>query len=118
MSNPAIQSARKRASRIRQKSMSDPVANPCCCACGFSYPPVIHLHHVYPLAETNQPVDECVWLCPNCHAMVHEIRRVRYGRRRATNLMVRLSHLDYWLVDVCPPEVAAKLLDIAKRSAS
>lgn len=117
MSSLDIKSARKRAARVRQKSMSDPVANPCCCACGFSYPPIVHMHHVYPLAETEQPIDECIWLCPNCHAMVHEIRRVRYSKGRVSNLKLRLSHLDYWLGDVCSPDVAAKLIDIARRSA-
>ena len=116
MSDTKKRDARLRASYIRQKEMRNPVANPCCGACGFSYPPIVQMHHIYPLAETELPIDEFAWLCPNCHAMVHEIRRVRYGVRRVTNLKVRLSHLDYWLSEVCPPNVAAKLLDIAKRT--
>ena len=36
---------------------------------------------------------------------------------RVSNLKLRLSHLDYWLGDVCSPDVAAKLIDIARRSA-
>lgn len=96
--------------------MANPVANPVCPVCDFSYPPVTHLHHIHPLAESDAISDEHVWLCPNCHAMVHEIRRMYYTKRRPSNFRLRSAHLGYWLGEVCTPDVAKKLYDIAKRS--
>lgn len=112
----AIKKARQRAADIRYKAMRDQYANPCCHACGFRYPPIVHLHHVKPLGETGKDSNDLVWLCPNCHAMVHEIRRCYFSKRRVSNLEMRLSHLDYWLDSECPKDVSQKLLDIARRS--
>ena len=111
-----VKEARKRAASIRRKAMTDPVANPCCSACGFSYPPVMQGHHVHPIAESEIISDEIVWLCPNCHALVHEIRRVYYSAKRVNNLRMKVSHLDYWLYEVCPQPVMEKLISIAKRT--
>lgn len=108
--------SRRNAARMRYRAMHDPVGCPCCQACGFAYPPVMHLHHVYPLAETDKAVDDFAWLCPNCHAMVHEIRRVLHSKRKPTNLRVRLDYLDYWLTTECPSHVADKLRDLAART--
>lgn len=111
-----VKEARKRASQIRRRAMADPVANPSCKVCGFAYPPSMHLHHIHPLAESEIVTDDHVWLCPNCHAMVHEIRRMYYSKRKPSSYRLRLAHLDYWLGEVCPPDAAKKLCDIAKKS--
>lgn len=113
MIDAAVKEARRRAGKQRGKAMSDPVANPCCSVCGFAYPPVVHLHHIHPLAETEVPSDESAWLCPNCHAMVHEIRRMRRSGRKPRNYQMRLQHLDYWLSEICSPEIADKLIRLA-----
>lgn len=108
--------ARKRAKSIRERAMRGQAPHPMCKACGFEYPPVMHLHHLYPISETDVPIDEFVWLCPNCHAMVHEIRRVNYGVRRPSNYRVRKLHLDYWLWEICDREVALKLVDLVEKT--
>lgn len=93
--------------------MSDPTAGPCCSACGFGYSPVLHLHHIHPLAETETPTNDTVWLCPNCHAMVHEIRRMETHEKRPSHYRMRRSLYDYWLTNECPSEVAEKLRKLA-----
>lgn len=113
-----IAQARKRAKTVRYKAMNDPFAHPCCVACGFGYPPIVHLHHVQPLGETGKDTPDLVWLCPNCHAMVHEIIRIYYSKRRANNLQMRLSHLEYWLDRECSDERWKKLSEIAKKTVS
>lgn len=118
MTNRETSKARQRASNIRQKAMRDPVAHPCCFACGFSYPPIVHMHHIYPLSETQEPIDSFKWVCPNCHAMIHEIRRMYYSSKRPSNYQTRLAHLEYWLYEVCQQEVADKLREIAKATHS
>lgn len=116
MTNQKVSLARKRAAKIRYQAMHDKYANPCCQACDFCYPPVVHGHHIRPVAETNGASDELIWLCPNCHAMVHEIKRVYHSQRKASNLEMRVSHLSYWLTDVCPSHIAKKLCEIAERT--
>lgn len=108
--------ARKRAKSIRDRTMRDQVAHPICEVCAFEYPPIMHLHHLYPISETDVPVDQLVWLCPNCHAMAHEIRRVNYGKRRPSNYRVRKLHLDYWLSEICDREVALKLVGLVEKT--
>jgi predicted HNH restriction endonuclease len=111
-----IKTARVKAARVRYRAMND-MANPFCQVCEFAYPPIVHLHHVHPLASTNEDSNETIWLCPNCHAIVHELVRCYYSPRQPRNVWKRLGHLDYWMSDVCPRDIADKLRDIAKRTA-
>lgn len=106
---------RKRAAAQRHRAMSDEFAHPCCQGCGFAYPPVVQLHHLNPIAESDGSDKATVWLCPNCHAMVHEIRKLYIAPtgRRVRYRKARLSHLDYWLDNVCSPELAKNLWDYA-----
>lgn len=104
---------RKVAAAKRRKAMSDNFANPICYVCGFSYPPIMHLHHLKPLNEGGNADGETVWLCPNCHAMVHEIRRMRYRYRSGMRYKkTRDGHFDYWL-ESCDRHVAKKLFEYA-----
>jgi len=105
---------RRRAAAFRSRVMHDKFAQPLCSVCGFAYPPIVHLHHAQPLSETDNAASDVVWLCPNCHAMVHELRRVYYSNKKVSNLAVHLSHLEYWLSDICPAQIADKLQNIAK----
>jgi len=106
---------RKRTQRIRQQAMTD-FCNPCCQACGFSYPPIVQLHHKTPLHEVDVVDTDTVWLCPNCHAMVHEIRKLYFKElpRNTAYLRARIRHMDYWLNDIAPKELAQKLMELAK----
>ncbi len=60
-----ISSARKQTSSIRK---------PCKMGCGFIE--VAEAHHIVPLSlqykhGLQKPILEVVWLCPNCHKIVH-----------------------------------------------
>lgn len=114
MSDQRVALARKRATAKRARAMRQ-VNHSLCQACSFAYPPILHLHHVRPLVETGVESEETVWLCPNCHAMVHEIIRVFHSGKKVKNLQVRLDYLGYWLSEICPDDVADKLRSLAER---
>ena len=105
---------RQRSGAIRKAAMENPFAHPNCSACGFEYPPIVHLHHVKPLCES-EAIDETLeWLCPNCHALVHEIRKIHFLKNKVSNIDIRINHLDYYLYEICKKEIRDKLFFIAK----
>ena len=107
---------RRIASKDRYQMMSNDFAQPYCHACGFSYPPIVHGHHIKPVAATNGVSVKTVWLCPNCHAMVHEIIRCYYSARRPSHYETRMGHLDYWLSEICGDKLRKTLIGLAKES--
>lgn len=45
-----------------------------CEICGFSYKPVLQIHHILPISEYgNNAKDNVMCLCPNCHKTLHTI---------------------------------------------
>ena len=111
----AIQAARLQAAKERRREMSHTISIPICSVCSYPYPHITHKHHVHPLASSDTINEETVWLCPNCHAMVHEIRRVHFSSGRTTRFKSRFSLLDNW-VDVTDRVIVNKLFDLARRS--
>lgn len=112
-----IKAERKRATKQRQKAVSNPYVGPTCRVCRFIYPYVLHVHHVVPLGESTEINSEVVYLCPTCHAMVHEIRRLYYApnRMRVRYHEDRLEQLNYWEDQQPDKSITAKLYDLAKR---
>lgn len=109
-----VRIARERAANQRRRTMANPIALPLCAVCNYPYPHITHMHHVKPLAETKAISEETTWLCPNCHAMVHELRRVYFSSTRflARSRKSRLSMLDYWM-EQTDQSTVDKLMDIA-----
>ena len=112
-----IKAERARAAKQRRRIVTDPNVGPVCRVCQFGCGYVLHGHHIQSLAESTSVCSEIVYLCPNCHAMVHEIRRMRYAphRMRVRNRADRLEQLEYW-EDQSDKAVVAKLHDLARRS--
>lgn len=47
-----------------------------CDVCGFSVMNVLHVHHIRPVSEGGLGAkDNLALLCPNCHSIVHLIRK-------------------------------------------
>lgn len=54
-----------------------------CAACGHFHGDVLQIHHVDPVTEFGgATMDSLLPLCPNCHAYVHALRRVRTNPER------------------------------------
>lgn len=53
-----------------------------CAVCGFWIHSLLRLHHIIPVSRggVNRP-ENLVYLCPNCHAMVHEMARLLRNRK-------------------------------------
>lgn len=112
-----IKAERQRAAKQRRRAVTNPDVAPVCNVCRFGCGYVLHGHHVQALSESTIVCSEIVYLCPNCHAMVHEIRRMHYAphRMRVRNRADRLEQLDYW-EDQSDKMIVAKLHDLARRS--
>lgn len=43
-----------------------------CCVCGFSFEPILQLHHILPVSKFGGNSDgNVICVCPNCHKMLH-----------------------------------------------
>ncbi len=64
-----------------------------CHCCRFKHWPILHVHHINPVSENGFADEQLMWtVCPNCHAYVHELRRLRGTSKYAEvfDLLVRL----------------------------
>lgn len=59
-----------------------------CEICGFSYKPVLQIHHILPISKygDNSP-DNIMCLCPNCHKTLHTIYNSNFD---STELMTHI----------------------------
>lgn len=70
----------KKQSRQDAKTFRGDVMDRCkgrCEVCRFICAPIMHLHHVLPVADGGDGLpDNLIALCPNCHSAIHQIRKV------------------------------------------
>ena len=79
--------------RIRIDGDTQP---PVCYVCEFNFSPILHRHHIRPKSEGGANTqDNFVYLCPNCHSLVHQL--YQYGAIRATDNYERSSSRFYTL---------------------
>lgn len=70
-----------------------------CIVCSYAYRGIIVVHHILPIAHGGDNWSgNLVELCPNCHAVVHRIKRI-FGRHYITDKQLDRSvkyqqHLD------------------------
>ena len=59
-----------------------------CEICGFSYKPVLQIHHILPISKygDNSP-DNILCLCPNCHKTLHTVYNSNFN---STELLAHL----------------------------
>lgn len=49
-----------------------------CEVCGFSYKPILQVHHILPIKEDgNDDPENLICVCPNCHEILHAIYEVQ-----------------------------------------
>jgi predicted HNH restriction endonuclease len=110
-----IKQARRSAAKERYKMIATDGYISTCFACKYQYTFIDHLHHIRPVAATNGNSIEVIWLCPTCHAMVHEIARLYISPpKRLVNREGRENQMDWF--DEDHPDLFITLFDIAKRS--
>ena len=100
----ALRSARfKRLKAEADKLKKDIVAEKGKCEiCGFSYKPVLQIHHILPISEygDNSP-DNIMCLCPNCHKTLHVVYKSRFDS------MELMAHIRFNY----GPDAAQNLID-------
>ena len=48
-----------------------------CEICGFSFKPVLQIHHILPISEFgNNAEDNVICVCPNCHKSLHVLYKM------------------------------------------
>ena len=71
LSECAKNEVRKSASRNRRKRINRGKE---CCVCGFSYKPILQIHHIVPIKDGGDDSDEnTLCTCPNCHKVLHKL---------------------------------------------
>lgn len=98
---------------IRRKAIDiDNNDYPVCEGCkdNHVFPHILHHHHLTPLSEAS-PFETryLLFLCPNCHALIHLMRKYK---QRGPNLQVA-DDLEFWLDERMPPDIVERLWDIA-----
>lgn len=104
-------------SRIKPEIVK--VFNDRCFVCGFDCTPVLAIHHIEHLSSggDNQP-DNLIPLCPNCHAMVHKIKREvdpLNGDIDIYSMSVALEQIIAWVNEHLGAEAEKKLFSIARQ---
>lgn len=77
-----------------------------CEVCGFSYKPILQIHHIVPISEfgNNQP-ENVICVCPNCHKTLHHL----YSQLK------RNRNMDFGLIKTHNPGVADGITDVLVR---
>jgi len=65
-----------------------------CEVCDFDYSSVVVRHHILPIAlkGSNEP-SNLVWLCPNCHAVIHHLKKLM-GRDFLSGNQITRAHFS------------------------
>lgn len=75
-----------------------------CEICRYSFTPILHIHHIYPVEIGGVPLPwNLIALCPNCHALIHRFARVRssHPAKRVEHCM-RVTGMTEWkAVRIC-----------------
>ena len=62
------------AQKIKKRIVSE---TKMCEICGFSYKPILQIHHIVPISEFgNNQNDNIICVCPNCHKTLHHLYSV------------------------------------------
>lgn len=43
----------------------------CCEVCGFSFVPILQIHHILPISKFGNNVNNIICTCPTCHKTIH-----------------------------------------------
>lgn len=43
----------------------------CCEVCGFSFIPILQIHHILPISKFGNNVNNIICTCPTCHKTIH-----------------------------------------------
>lgn len=89
---------------------------PFCAACQFGFAPILHQHHIRPSSEGGcNDKDNLVYLCPNCHALIHQIykwgssKNIKESFEKMGNFLI----LKNWIEENLGVITLGNLLDIA-----
>lgn len=69
-----------------------------CAVCGFSFSPAIARHHILPVSQGgNNNTDNLIWLCANCHAVIHSLKKGLARNYFDNHQMIRANKQLRWV---------------------
>ena len=89
-----------------------------CAACRFGFTPILHSHHIRPRSDGgHNHASNRVLLCPNCHALVHELYKWSQCANSGEfdHYYENFSALKEWICKNLGEEVYENLADLHYR---
>lgn len=69
-----------------------------CVVCGFSFSHAIARHHILPVSEGGKnDSDNLIWLCANCHAVIHSLKKWLARNYFDNHQMTRANKQPRWV---------------------